>query len=419
MKNNSGLPFDIIAQNKKIEPWDEYVKHCVESEVRFDKIIKGNERLSSMKTPLAWKEVAKSIYALGREPELIGQGFDIKGIMGAAGEALTELLLPGEEGQVNSTGYDAIYKGNYIEVKSTVVRKVTMSNPQYKGADYLVMHRFHKETGRYYNTYLIPMNLLRFFKYDRVRSVSVDLAVDAWARSFSVTLERLVIFFDVITDEKAAHSVPACLKCHAEIVWEGGFRIQALAVVCKGCKWASWELRYAYYDRAVFNSQFRAERRKIGEAERDFKDLTLHFNKLWKFSVALDKNGERRFHHDLPAFIAFDEKSFTLDFCPSMYVSRQLPNNSVQMDFDFYELYRVLQRYNRRENSPVRAARVSLDELQLVVHVRSGLACTADDGETRTFIMSELNYMSHEYQLLILIRKFLLVTKQVLNGDNL
>lgn len=405
VNKNSGLPFDILARNKKIQRWDAHVRRCVESEVRFDKIIQSDELLKLMKLPVAWKEVAKSIYALGREPELIGQGFDIKGIMGAAGEALTELLLPGEEGAVNSAGYDAIYKGNYIEVKSTVVCKVTMSNPQYRGADYLVMHRFHKETGRYYNTYLVPMNLLRFFKFDRARSVSVDLAVDTWARSLYVTLERLVNFFTVITDESTAQALPACSECHAEIVRDGEFRIQALVDLCKGCGWSSWELRYAYYDRAVFESHLRTKLRRIGEAERDFKELSLHFDKAWGFSTTIDKNGGRSVHHNLPALIDCGEKIFNLDFCPSLYFSSKLPNNSLRLEFDFYDLYKALQRYNRRKDSPVREVKISLDEFQLEIHVRSGLACTADDGETRFYIISELNAMSDEYQIVNLIRR--------------
>jgi len=405
VKNNSGMPFDILTRNKKVQHWDVHVKRCVESEVRFDKIIQGDERLKLMKLPVAWKEVAKSIYALGREPELIGQGFDIKGIMGAAGEALTELLLPGELGAVNSTGYDVIYKGNYIEVKSTVVRKVTMSNPQYRGADYLIMHRFHKETGHYYNTYLVPMNLLRFFKFDRIRSVSVDLAVDVWARALSVTLERLVNFFNVITDESPAQTFPACSECHAKIVQNDELRIQALIDVCKGCGWGSWELRYAYYDRAVFESHLRAKRRKIGEAERDFKDLSLHFEKAWGFSAIVDKNGDRSVHHDLPAYIGRGERTFNIDFCPSFYFSSKLPNNSLRLKFDFYELYRALQLYNRREDSPIREVKITLDEFQLIIHVRSGLACTVGDGETRSYMISELNTMSCEYRIFNLIRR--------------
>ncbi|WP_332767075.1 hypothetical protein [Pseudomonas koreensis] len=400
-----GLPFAFLAKNKRVQPWDEHVRICVKNEVRFDKIIQGDERLRLMKLPVAWKEVAKSIFALGREPELIGQGFDIKGVMGAVGEALTELLLPGEEGTVNSMGHDAIYKGNYIEVKSTVARKVTMSNPQYRGADYLVMHRFHKETGRYYNTYLIPMNLLRFFKFDRVRSVSVDLAVDTWARALSITLERLVIFFKLISNESTASNSPACSSCHAKVVRDGVFRIQALVDLCVGCGWTSWELRYAYYDCLVFESHFRAKRRKIGEAERDFKDLDLHYGKAWRFSVTIDKDGNRSVHHNMPARIVCGEKIFSLDFCPSWYFSSKLPKNSLPLNFDFYKLYRALQKYNRREDSPIRDVRIEFDESKLVVRVRSGLACTADDGEVRFYTISELNVLSCEYQIVKLIRE--------------
>lgn len=419
MKDNSSLPFGIIARNKTARPWDEYVKNCVEKEVRFDKVIEGNELLKSMKTPVAWKEVAKSIYALGREPELIGQGFDIKSIMGATGEALTELLLPGEQGSVNSTGYDVIYKGNYIEVKSTIVSKVTMSNPQYRGADYLVMHRFHKETGRYYNTYLIPMNLLRFFKPSRVHSVSVDLAVDKWARSLSVTLERLVNFFGVITEVSTSQIFSACTECHSQIVRDGEFRIQALADTCNDCRWGSWELRYAYYDRAVFEGQFRARRRKIGEAERDFKDLSLHLGKSWGFSVAIDKAGDQSVYHNLPAYVGYTNNTFSFNFCPSMYFGRKLPINSTRINFDFYGLYRALQKYNRREDSPVREAVIWLDESQLTIQVRSGLACTGDDGKARSFIISDLNQISHEHQVVNSIINSLLIIKQIIDGDRL
>ena len=172
------LPFGLLLSNKLEKPWDSYVVGQLEKTKNFDDIIKGHPDLADMPKVAARKEVAKSIYAAGLQPDLLAQRFDAKPVMGSVGEALTELLLPGEEVSVNNPGYDISYNGNYIEVKSTVGYRAKLSNVQYQHSHFLIMHRFHKILGGYYNSYLIPFDVIRLHKPERTSNVTIDVKKD-------------------------------------------------------------------------------------------------------------------------------------------------------------------------------------------------------------------------------------------------
>lgn len=382
----SKLPFHVFLKNKPIKPWDDYIKKNIAEKKTFEDLIEGNIFLRALKKPDAWKEVAKAFFALGVEPELIGQGFDINSIMGSVGEALTELLLPGDDTPINNKGHDISHKGNYIEVKSTVTKKVKMSNAQYRQADYLIMHRFYKSTGYYYSSYLIPIRVLHNYKPNREQSVSVDLEVDKWARNLIITPQRLIAFFDRITDFSTLEQKAPCLECRTKILQQDVPDLKVLVESCVCCDCLHWEQRYAHYERSIFSSHSKALRHAVTRTERDKKTLEEHKSSDWYFSFTSNPNIGK----SLPAQITIDEDFISIHFCPSHYKVSKPPSDAVNLDVNFYELYRLLQVYNHRENMPVREFFISCSQSDLNLSVRSGMASIGSDGKHMEFRIDQL-----------------------------
>lgn len=401
----STLPFHIFLKNKPIKPWDDYIKESIAETKSFEELIEGNVFLRNLKKPNAWKEVAKTFFALGVEPGLIGQGFDINSIMGSVGEALTELLLPGDEIPINNKGHDISYKGNYIEVKSTVTKKVTMSNSQYRQSDYLIMHRFHKKTGYYNKTYLIPIRVLSDYKPNREHSVSVDLEVDKWARNLFITPERLIEFFKKITESPELKENKVCVECHARVVQQGLFDIRNLVESCVNCDCLLWEQRYAHYERLFFAPHTKAIRHHVTRSERDQKDLEHHKSSNWYFSRTLNPEGKSTLLKTLPAELAVSDNLISVHFCPSAYNTSKPPRDAVDIDVNFYDLYRLLQAYNEKEDMPVREFFISFNQSDLILCVRSGMAAVGNDGKRKEFRIDQLVESSPEMKIAKLVRR--------------
>lgn len=243
------FPYKLLQENIVLLSFHMEVIESLKKTSDFDKIISSNKILSNMPIPDARKEVAKAIYATGRQPEINKNGHSTKEVMGSVGEALTELLIPGNYVAVNNAGYDVDYSGNYIEVKSTITEKVTMSNKQYLTADYLIVHRFNKDTNKHRSSLLVPLDIIHAFKPNRKKSVSISTKTDEWARGFTITLPRIVRFFNMLkTNENHPVKNGFCQFCHSEIVKNNIVDFRALAVSCdNNCVWGFWEERYFYY----------------------------------------------------------------------------------------------------------------------------------------------------------------------------
>lgn len=323
------IPFDVLIKNKIPQLWDAYIINQLETNENFDEIIKGNDLLSCMAVPAARKEVAKTIYSRGLQPNLIKQKFVIKEVMGSVGEALTELLLPDKDVSVNNSGYDVDYCGNYIEVKSTVVDKALMSNIQYRTANYLIIHKFDKSTGKYCSSLLAPLPLIHSFKPNRDKSVSVSTKTDSWARGLKITLTRILLYFEKDKKVSVEHNKNICRRCHSSILVGGKVKIRELAVSCKGCSWDSWEDRYFYY------------------YYKFCKETNLSINKTDIFTTVhqfliVENKEKREISSTSKVELITKEGGLGLYFCPSLSLTRKPKKNQMNVVYDFTHLLQYL-----------------------------------------------------------------------------
>lgn len=249
------FPYKLFQENIVLSSFHMEVIESLKETNDFDLIISSNKILSKMPIPDARKEVAKAIYATGRQPEINKNGHSTKEVMGSVGEALTELLISGSYVAVNNAGFDVDCSGNYIEVKSTITEKVTMSNKQYLIADYLLIHKFDKVTNKHRLSLLVPLDIIHAYKPQRKNSVSISTKTDVWARGFTITLPRIVRFFNMLkTNDNHPVNNGLCQFCHNEIVKNNIVDFRALAVSCDNCGWGYWEQRYFYY-RYLYSSK--------------------------------------------------------------------------------------------------------------------------------------------------------------------
>ena len=320
------IPFDILNKNKIPKSWDVYVAEKIKVTKNFSEIIGGHECLSQLPKPLARKEVAKVIYSLGLQPNLLSQKFEIKDVMGSVGEALTELLLPDIDVGVNNTGYDVEYCGNYIEVKSTITDKALLSNVQYRKANYLIVHKFNKDSGLFSSSSLVPLELLTAFKPNRTKSVSVSTKTDEWARGLKITLVRILKYFE--NKRKFNISEIICEKCHPIITINGGVDMKKLSVPCKGCCWGDWETRYAYYTIKLNQSD---EWPKISN-KRDYKFLVIETD-----------NCKRSISRQAPIRLISKEYGFGLHFWDSAFPVNQSFSSKCKIVYDFSEIMEYMQ----------------------------------------------------------------------------
>lgn len=381
------LPFGLLLSNKLEKPWDSYVVGQLEKTKNFDDIIKGHPDLADMPKVAARKEVAKSIYAAGLQPDLLAQRFDAKPVMGSVGEALTELLLPGEEVSVNNPGYDISYNGNYIEVKSTVGYRAKLSNVQYQQAHFLIMHRFHKILGGYYNSYLIPFDVIRLHKPERTSNVTIDVRKDEWARGLTITPDRLVTFFKLVgTYPVEARPFQSCDECSHKILTVSGVNVSALADICKKCIWRHWEERYAYY----FTDIPVKEKPKGAVTVPSVYKLRLErrekFDKDWNFSYKRKIKDVIRFTGSAPARMHLSSEGASIYFSPALH-----PGASVRLkpvDFDFCDFYRGMQDYNGSEAS-IREFYFGYTDTEINVMVKIGMAQNHGDGAYKKYSRQE------------------------------
>ncbi|EGR0923794.1 hypothetical protein EIB96_14305 [Vibrio parahaemolyticus] len=243
------IPFDIIRHNHKIQYFDQEILNLyVKDGLGIEDIARKYQYLSDFNIVDAIKMIAKIIYASGRQPDL-SREWDSPKIMGYVGEALTELIVPGESVPPSNKGYDIDTHGNYIEVKSTVVTKVTMSNAQYKMSDFLISHTFHKKDG-YVCSYLYPMDFIYYYKPNRKHSVSVDLENDSWAKNYQIDLIGMYKFFYQIERyivDNVFYQV-VCNRCLDQCRYIENQKIIRLVFSCQDCKnlanLSTWYERY-------------------------------------------------------------------------------------------------------------------------------------------------------------------------------
>ncbi|WP_348709039.1 hypothetical protein [uncultured Pseudoalteromonas sp.] len=353
------IPFDVLKKNKIPQLWDAYIINQLETNENFDEIIKGNDLLSRMAVPAARKEIAKTIYSRGLQPNLIKQKFVIKEVMGSVGEALTELLLPDKDVSVNNTGYDVDYCGNYIEVKSTVTDKALMSNIQYRTANYLIVHKFDKSTGKYCSSLLAPLPLIHSFKPKRDKSVSVSTKTDSWARGLKITLTRILLYFEKDKKVSVECNKNICRRCHSSILVDGEVKLQKLAVSCKGCSWENWEDRYFYY-----YYKFCKERNlSINE--------TAIFTTIHQFLI-VENNEKREISSTSRVELITKEGGQGLYFCPSLSVTRK-PKKQINIVYDFTHLLQYLSEA-LNDGKDIREFYIYSDNKKVECMVRSHLA---------------------------------------------
>lgn len=346
-KKSIKLPFEILSKNKIVEPWDFHVKNSLSKTHNFSEIINCNSYLSKMPLPIAMKEVAKTIYSLGFEPKLLKQGFEIKQVMGSVGEGLTELLLPGEDVSVNNKGYDVEYCGNYIEVKSTIEVKVSLSNAQYRKADYLLAHKFEKNSGFYASSLLVPLKILKAYKADRTKTVSVSTKTDVWVRNLKITPKRLIAFFQSL--EKFKHNLPesqSCAACHNSFVLLTPKSLKNFTLICQDCHWDFWETKYAYYITKYNN--------KVLKEDGDVKKWSA-FNSEWSFS----RREGFEITGFIPSQIIITESGFNIHFCPSLYTVTKKRCGDELYDLNFYLVYQNMLSLLKDNDKPIQEFYIS------------------------------------------------------------
>lgn len=209
--------------------------------------------LAEIKTPKAYKIISKVLYLNDIQPPISKQGHDSKMVLGATGEALTELILPPyNDLPPNNRGYDLDYENSFIEVKSTVESKVSLSNIQFEIANYLVIHVYHKHTDDYCHTYLIPLKILKAIKGEKSGDVTINIYKESWVKFFKVTLMRLHQFFKVRRMYLDGNPSSLIELRHKDLldsaVFSQKINIISLFSNYPRCGSWKWERRYAYYE---------------------------------------------------------------------------------------------------------------------------------------------------------------------------
>ncbi|NNN99474.1 hypothetical protein FKQ62_08310 [Vibrio sp. B1-2] len=255
--NYQEIPFEILKKNKSPKIWDDYILETYKLTNRFSEIKEGHKLLNELNLAHAYKEIAKTLYASSIEPNLIPQFHEYSTVIGAAGEALIELLIPDNELPVNNNGFDVDFKGNYIEIKSTLVEKVSMSPSQYNTSDYLVIIKFHKGSGKFNCAWLAPMLIVKAYKNKRSpdsdQLATVNTERSTWVRGLKITLPRIRRFF--IEQDEILSTFKPCDKCYKAIVQpDNSINFRAMADPCGTC---AWEERYIYFTKSTPYSELK------------------------------------------------------------------------------------------------------------------------------------------------------------------
>ncbi|SGZ09787.1 3-oxoacyl-[acyl-carrier-protein] synthase 2 [Moritella viscosa] len=251
MKAN--LPFRLMKRNRIALAIDKAILDNYEKTNKYHFIQKSIPELADKPKPTAYKYISKALYVNGIQPPISLQGHETKTVLGASGEALTELILPPEdELRSNNRGYDLDYDDAYIEVKSTVEDRVSLTNIQYLTANYVVIHVYNKYSDDYRFTYLIPLKILRAIKGTKSGNVTINLYKEKWVRLFQVTLLRLSLFFkarQMYMHGNANSLVEIRYKTllNKDISLQG-VHVSSLFTRHTRCGSWKWERRYAYYE---------------------------------------------------------------------------------------------------------------------------------------------------------------------------
>ncbi|SHF97102.1 hypothetical protein [Vibrio gazogenes] len=394
---STNIPFDVLTRNKIPKPWDDYVIRELEKTKNFSDIISGHEILSRMATPSARKEVAKTIYSIGEQPDLTKQKFEIKEVMGSVGEELTELLLPDKDVGVNNSGYDVDFCGNYIEVKSTVKEKALMSSIQYLNANYLLVHKFDKDTGQYCSSLLAPLSVVHFFKLDRKKSVSVSTKTDKWARNLKITLHRVILFFYNTRSTSTNRDSEVCKKCHSSILVNGEVQLGELTNPCKDCFWKNWESRYQYYYyRYIQQPRLSTDVPRVNSTASSIENLMVIEGKNGRFlngGITIDAND--------------DGSSLSVYYCPSVLVKSKARLNQSTVVYDFTELLDYLSEA-LDDQKIIKEFSITIDSKAIECMIRSNMAPIKPGFYNRKFkLAQEPDFLKKSIKLIKLAHNFL------------
>ncbi|OAN19958.1 hypothetical protein A3K86_00020 [Photobacterium jeanii] len=249
------VPFRWISLNNEISVEDKNIFTVFEKEKSYHSIIEQIPSLQQERQPIAFKKISKAIYLHGANPPISKQGHDTKQVLGATGEALTELILNHDKVKVNNPGYDLSVSGSLLEVKSTVEDSVSMSDIQFQTANYLIIHIYHKYKDTYQNCYLIPMKILREIKGQNRKSgrrVTVNIYKEKWVELFKLTPIRVAQYFKVrnlYINEQASSIVQ--VRSRGELdkkIQNSSVHVKDIFEMYSKFNSWRWEMHFAYYE---------------------------------------------------------------------------------------------------------------------------------------------------------------------------
>ena len=250
---NKKLPSKLFRLNRVAKAVDDAIIEFYKKDNRYNFIQEKIPSLEQQPKPSAFKEISKVLYVNNIEPPISKQGHDTKLVLGATGEALTELLFsPKPDVKTNNRGFDINIDGCLIEVKSTVEESVSLSNVQYSTADYLIIHVFHKYNDSYLRSYMVPMSILRVIKGEKKGRVSVNIDIEHWVKNFYITPIRISQYFKIreryITG-KYRSIVQVINRMHLDALIQSG-HININAIFKMYSEFNSWKLEphFAYYE---------------------------------------------------------------------------------------------------------------------------------------------------------------------------
>ncbi|WP_332405635.1 hypothetical protein [Vibrio metschnikovii] len=286
------IPKNIIEINYRPTDYDEDILlEYQKNNKSIEKIASEYKKVLNIGLIDSIKTIAKVLYASGVEPQLYRE-WDSSKIMGYVGEALTELIVPGEYVAPGNTGFDINFNGELVEVKTSIKAKVSMRKVQYKTASFLVAHRFHKNRG-YLSTHFYPMEIVQFYKplLNRKRNVvSVDSEKDSWASKYEISLNSLSKFFmcvDAYLREEKFHQI-VCDNCLNGCDKFSLKQLESKVFECKKCKHkgtSHWSDRYCnFYIKRKANLIYRVKT-QTGEAPKVTTSIPTNYWKPMSFNV--------------------------------------------------------------------------------------------------------------------------------------
>nr|WP_306288039.1 hypothetical protein [Pseudoalteromonas sp. WY3] len=249
----SQLPSRLFRKNRVAKAVDEVILSAYKKDLRYNFIKKDVPLLATKTKPAAFKEISKVLYVNDITPPVSKQGHDAKTVLGATGEALTELLFAEKPDlDSNNRGFDLKIDASLVEVKSTVEDKVSLSNVQYEKSDYLIIHIFHKYRDLYLFSYLVPMRILREIKGDKNGRVSINIYKEKWVEKFKITPIRIAQYFKIreryITGKTRALVHVANRDVLDKKIIHASVHVQAIFEMYSSFNAWKWEINFVYYE---------------------------------------------------------------------------------------------------------------------------------------------------------------------------